>query len=123
MLDVSMIHQELLVVAELEGADGAGVNFFSFDSLAGLQVTLQQGHLLEVVGTKVAAKGQTVLDRFQLKVVHLEVYDEQANILENFKAKVAAVVKSHVLCVTNVSGNYKIEYVYILNGCWNSNFK
>ena len=99
VLDVSMIHQELLVGAELEGTDGAGVNFFSFDSLAGLQVTFQQGHLLEVVGTKVAAKGQTGLHRFQLKVVHLEVDDEQADIFENFEAKVAAVVKSQVLCV------------------------
>lgn len=98
VLDARMIHQEVLVVAELERTDGAGVNFLSFDSLAGLQVTFQQGHLLEVVGTKVAAKGQTGLDRFQLKVVHLEVDDEQANILENFEAKVAAVVKSQVLC-------------------------
>ena len=105
VLDARMIHQELLVVAELEGTDGAGVNFLSFDSLAGLQVTFQQGHLLEVVGTKVAAKGQTGLDRLQLEVVHLEVYDEQANIFENFEAKVAAVFKSQVLCVTNVSGS------------------
>ncbi len=99
VLDVSMTHQELLVVAELEGADGAGVNFLSFDSLAGVQVTFQQGHLLEVVGTKVAAKGQTGLDRFQLKVFYLEVDDEQADIFENFETKVAAVVKSQVLCV------------------------
>jgi hypothetical protein len=41
VLDARMIHQELLVVAELEGTDGAGVNFFSFDSLAGVQVTFQ----------------------------------------------------------------------------------
>ncbi len=100
-----MIHQELLVVTELERTDGAGVNFLSLDSLAGLQVTFQQGHLVEVVGTKVAAKRQTGLYRFQLKVVHLEVYDEQADIFENFEAKVAAVFKSHVLCVTNVSGS------------------